>query len=146
MPVGTPILTPAEKARQAVERRISSLEGPPELQPISNQISTLKINNQPAHVLYETVGKLAGINVLFDPQGYETSAGKTYNLDVSNATLEEALNYVSLETHTFWKAVSRNAIFVTQESDLKRQEYQDEVVEGLLRPEHIQSSGISRHL
>jgi general secretion pathway protein D len=31
-------------------------------------------------------------------------------------------------THTFWKPISRNAIFVTQESEPKRQEYQDEVV------------------
>ena len=43
-------------------------------------------------------------------------------------TLEEALNYVALVTHTFWKAISRNAIFVTQESEQKRLEYQDEVV------------------
>ena len=28
----------------------------------------MKMNNQPPKVLYETVGKLAGINVLFDPQ------------------------------------------------------------------------------
>jgi general secretion pathway protein D len=38
------------------------------------------------------------------------------------------LNYVALVTHTFWKPISRNAIFVTQESEPKRQEYQDEVV------------------
>jgi general secretion pathway protein D len=130
LPEGTVILTPAEKSRQEVEHRIGLLEGPPSLRPINNQISSLKMNNQPARVLYESVGKLAGINVLFDPQGIDTagSATRNFNLDLTNVTLEEALNYVSLVTHTFWKPISPNAIFVTQESEPKRQEYQDEVV------------------
>lgn len=127
-PAGAPVLTPAEKARQEVEQRINSLEGPPELRPMSAQISHLSINNQPSRVLYESVGKLAGINVLFDPQGIDTQQGKNFNLDLNNVTLEEALNYIGLETHTFWKAISRNAIFVTQETEPKRREYQDEVV------------------
>jgi general secretion pathway protein D len=128
LPAGTPVLTPAEKARQAVEKRINSLEGPPTLRPLNNQITSLKMNNQPTRVLYETVSKLAGINVLFDPSGVDTAAGKNFNLDLNNATLEEALNYIALVTHTFWKPVSHNAIFVTQETEQKRQEYQDEVV------------------
>lgn len=133
-PTGTVILTPAEQARQEIERRISALEGPPVLRPITNQISSLKMNNQSSRVLYDSVGKLAGINVLFDPQGIEGIGGpgggsaRNFNLDLTNVTLEEALNYVALVTHTFWKPVSRNAIFVTSESDQKRQEYQDEVV------------------
>jgi len=129
-PEGTVILTPAERARRDVERRINSLEGPPVLRPINNQISSLKMNNSSSRVIYESVGKLAGINVLFDPSGIDTlgSTTRNFNLDLNNVTLEEALNYVALVTHTFWKPISRNAIFVTQESDPKRQEYQDEVV------------------
>jgi general secretion pathway protein D len=127
-PPGTPILTPAEKAQREMEQRISSLEAPPTLRPITNQISSLKMNNQPARVLYESVCKLAGINVLFDPTGIDTGTTRNFNLDLNNVTLEEALNYVSLVTHTFWKPISRNAIFVTQETEPKRQEYQDEVV------------------
>lgn len=129
-PPGIPVLTPAEKAQRDMEERINSLEGPPTLRPLNNQISSLKMNNQPARVLYESVGKLAGINVLFDPQGIEPvgMGSHNFNLDLNNVTLEDALNYVGLVTHTFWKAVSHNAIFVTQETQPKRQEYQDEVV------------------
>ena len=101
MPAGTVILTPAEQERSEVEKRIASLEGPPQLQPLNSQVNNLRINNQPARVLYETVGKLAGINVLFDPTGFETTPGKNFNLDLGNVTLEEALNLVALETHTF---------------------------------------------
>ena len=127
---GKPVYTPAEQARQDMERRINSLEGPPTLRPINNQIHSLKMNNQPARMLYESVCKLAGINALFDPAGLDAGivAGKNFNLDLSDVSLEEALNYVALTTHTFWKPISRNAIFVTQEGEQKRQEYQDEVV------------------
>ena len=45
-----------------MERRINSLEGPPALRPINAQIASIKINNQPARVLFESIGKLAGIN------------------------------------------------------------------------------------
>lgn len=130
LPAGTPILTAAERARQVIEKRINSLEGPPELRPISSQLDGLRLNNQPARVLYESVGKLAGINVLFDPAGIDavTGGARNFNLDLNHVTLEEALNYVALVTHTFWKPISRNAIFVTQENEQKRQEYQDEVV------------------
>src|SRR5882757_2717592 len=130
LPLGTPILTAAERARQIIEKRIGSLQGPPELRSISSQLDGLRLNNQPARVLYESVGKLAGINVLFDPAGIDAVTGGTrnFNLDLNHVTLEEALNYVALVTHTFWKAISRNAIFVTQENEQKRQEYQDEVV------------------
>ena len=128
VPPGTPVLTPAEKARQEMEQRINALEGPPQLRPLTSLITHLSINNQPSRVLYESVGKLAGINVLFDPQGIETVSSKAFNLDLNNVTLEEALNYIALETHTFWKPISHNAIFVTQESPTKRTEYQDEVV------------------
>ena len=129
-PPGVPVLTSAEKAQRETEERINSLEGPPTLRPLNNQISSLKMNNQPGRVLYESVAKLAGINVLFDPQGIEPVGAGThnFNLDLNNVTLEDALNYVALVTHTFWKAVSHNAIFVTQETQPKRQEYQDEVV------------------
>jgi general secretion pathway protein D len=129
-PAGTVILTPAEQARKQLETRLDALEGPPVLRPINNLITSLKMNNQTARVIYESIGKLAGINVLFDPSGIDTlgATSRNFNLDLNNATLQEALEYVALVTHTFWKPISRNAIFVTQESEPKRQEYQDEVV------------------
>ncbi len=137
-PDGTLILTPAEKAQRDTQERIDSLEGPPVLRPIENRIRNLKMNNQSARVIYESIAKLAGINVLFDPSGIDVMGGTThnFNLDIIDATLDQALQYVALETHTFWKPISNNAIFVTQESEPKRQEYQDEVVKVF----HIQNA------
>ena len=117
--------TPVEKARKESLQLMESLQPVPELKPITNTIPQLKMNNQPLKVLYETVGKLAGINVLFDPQ---MQAGRNTNLDLSNVTLEQALDYIALLTKTFWKPVSSNAIFVTEDNVTKRRDYEDEVV------------------
>ena len=122
---GEPAMTSAEKARQQSLAMIESLQSVPELKPITNLIPQLKMNNQPIRVLYETVGKLAGINVLFDPQ---MQPGRNVNLDLSNVTLDQALDYIALLTKTYWKPVSSNAIFVTEDNVTKRRDYEDEVV------------------
>jgi len=119
-------MTAVEQAQKQSQDRIESLMPVPQLKPITNQISTLKMNNQPPRVLYETVGKLAGINVIFDPQYQSTT--KNINLDLTNTSLEEALNYIGLLTKTFWKPISANAIFVTDDNVTKRRDYEDEVV------------------
>jgi len=118
-------LTPAEQSRVDSVKMIESMLPVPALKPITSQISSLKMNNQPPKVLYETVGKLAGVNVLFDPQ---MQPGRPANLDLNNTTLDEALDYIALLTKTFWKPVSANAIFVTEDNVTKRRDYEDEVV------------------
>jgi general secretion pathway protein D len=125
VPPGDAGLTSAERSRKESLAMIQSLQPVPELKPVSNQITSLKMNNQPPRVLYETVGKLAGINVLFDPQ---MQPGRNSNLDLSNVTLDEALDYIALLTKTYWKPISSNAIFVTEDNVTKRRDYEDEVV------------------
>ena len=125
VPPGEKPLTSAEKEQKESLAMIQSLQSVPELKPVTNQISLLKMNNQPPKVLYETVCKLAGINVLFDPQ---MQSGKNANLDLNNVTLQEALDYIALLTKTYWKPVSNNAIFVTEDNVTKRRDYEDEVV------------------
>ena len=93
----------------------------PELRQLNPVPINLKMNNQQPKVLFETVGKLAGINVLFDPEF--TTAGvspKPLSIELNNATLDEALDYLSLVTKSFWKPLSSNAIFVTQDAIAKQ--------------------------
>ena len=125
VPPGEKPMTSAPRNQKDSLAMIESLMPVPQLKPVTNTISLLKMNNQPNKVLYETVGKLAGINVLFDPQ---MQPGKNANLDLNNVTLQEALDYIALLTKTFWKPVSNNAIFVTEDNVTKRRDYEDEVV------------------
>lgn len=119
-------MTPVEQARRESDDRLASILSPPELKPIVRQVGPLKINNQPPKVLYETVGKLAGVNVLFDAQYSPPS--RNFNVDLSSSTAEQAFDYLAVLTHTFWKPVSSNAVFVTEDNPTKHRDYDDEVV------------------
>ena len=117
-------LTPAEVARKEAEKRNASIMGVPELKPLSREVTGLKIVNQSTKTIYETLGKLTGINVIFDSEYVDT---KRHTLDLSRTTLDEALDYISLLTKTYWKPLSSNAIFVTQDNVTKRRDYEEMV-------------------
>jgi general secretion pathway protein D len=113
-----------EQNRVQRERKIAALKAPPSLQPISTQPINVTIPNQESRVIFETIGKLAGINVLMDPEYQD----KKMSVELQNATLYEALDYVSLLSKAFWKPISHNAIFVTNDNTNKRRDYEEEVV------------------
>jgi len=119
-------LTPVEEAKKETEARLSRILPVPELKPLNPQPINLKMNNQPPRVLYETVGKLAGINVLFDPE-YQPPP-KNQSIELSNATLEEALDYVGVITKSFWKPLSTNTIFISNDNPTKRRDYEEQVM------------------
>jgi general secretion pathway protein D len=119
-------MTPVELARRDSDKRIDSIMAPPELHPVLRSVGPLKINNQPVKVLFETVGKVAGVNVLFDSQ---FTPSKNFNLDLSSPiSPERAFDYLAILTHTFWKPISTTAIFVTEDNPTKHRDYDDEVV------------------
>src|SRR5262249_54383508 len=81
--------------------------GPPQLKPLDGGPINLHMTNE-AKIVYETIAKLAGITVVFDPE----LTTKPIRADLSNLTLEQALEVVALESKTFWKPVTENIIFV----------------------------------
>jgi general secretion pathway protein D len=122
-----PVSPGEEAAERESQERLARMRPLPELKPITSQIQSLKMNNQPVRVLYETVGKLAGINVVMDPE-FQQGARSTFTVDLSNTTLDEALDHLAIITKTYWKPLSANAIFVTNDNVTKRRDYEDYVV------------------
>ena len=119
-------LSPLERARREREERVSRLKGLPKLRPISTEPINLNIpKEQDSKVVFETVAKLAGINVLFGSE-YQDEKVK---LELQNVTLFQALDYVSLLAKAYWKPLTENAIFVTNDNSNKRRDYQEEVVQ-----------------
>src|SRR6202049_143742 len=107
-----------------LERRVHDASGPVELAPISNVPITVKMLATKSDVVYRTVGQLAGINVLFDPD----YTPRVINVDLNGVTLEEALEITALESKTFWRAVTLNTIFVAQDNPAKRKELEQSVL------------------
>ena len=85
--------TPADQAREATRKQIDRMLPVPELKPLNRDPINIKINSQPAKVLFETIGKVAGINVLWDPD-YTAPQRNSLNVDFDNSTLEQALDYI----------------------------------------------------
>jgi general secretion pathway protein D len=118
-------MTAAQLEKKRVEEKIATMLAVPSLKPLNPQAINIKMNNQSPRVLYETVGKIAGINVLFDPEYQPT---RPQSIELSNATLEEALDYLSVVTKSFWKALSANTIFITNDNTTKRRDYEEQVM------------------
>jgi general secretion pathway protein D len=103
---------------------LSTIESPPELKPVSNEPLSLHMTED-AKVVYETVGKAAGVNVLFDPDFKSTRI----EVDLNNVSLLDALRIVGVMSGTFWRPVTSNTIFVAQNSASKRRDLDEQAVQ-----------------
>jgi general secretion pathway protein D len=121
-------LTPAELARRETQERTDALLPVPELRPLNSDLIDLRMNNQRPRVMFETVCKLAGVNVLFDPEYNQQQTLPSVSIDLSRTTLEESLDQLAVITRSFWKPLSSNTIFVTIDNPTKRREYAEQVV------------------
>ena len=106
-----------------LDRMLESAGGPVELASISSVPITLKLTED-TKVIYETVGKLAGINVLFDPD----YTSRRIRIELNGVTLNEALEIVALQSKTFWRPVTPNTIFVASDTPAKRKEVEQSVI------------------
>ena len=114
---------PAPTTESGLTKRMEEAGGPVELATISQTPITLKLTED-AKTVYETIGKLAGINVLFDPD----YTSKRIRVDLNGVTLEEALEITALESKTFWRPVTPNTIFVAADTPAKRKELEQSVI------------------
>jgi general secretion pathway protein D len=103
---------------------MSEMSSPVKLKPISNEPLTLHLVED-SKVVYQTVGKAAGINVLFDPD-YN---GKRIQVDLSNVSLFDALHIIGTISGTFWRPITSNTIFVAQNTRAKRTELDEQAVQ-----------------
>jgi general secretion pathway protein D len=113
--------TPSPPA--GLQRRVAEAQGPVDLAAISNIPITLKLTED-TKIIYETVGKLAGINVLFDPD----YTSRRIKIELNGVTLQEALEIIALESKTFWRPVTPNTIFVASDNPAKRKEVEQSVI------------------
>ncbi|MGH9528891.1 MAG: cohesin domain-containing protein [Terriglobales bacterium] len=107
----------------AIERRLQEAAGPVELAAIPNIPINLKITED-TKVIYETVGRLAGINVLFDPD----YTSRRIKVELNSVSLEEALEIIAMESKTFWRPVTPNTIFIAADNPAKRKEIEQSVI------------------
>jgi general secretion pathway protein D len=121
IPPGTEIGTPQASGDQAA---LQSMASPVDLKPTSNEPLTLHMTED-AKVIYQAIGKAAGINVLFDPD----YTSKRVQVDLNAVSLMDALRIVGAMSNTFWRPVTNNTIFVAQNTRVKRTELDEQAVQ-----------------
>jgi general secretion pathway protein D len=108
----------------AEAEQLQTIESPPELKPVSNEPLSLHMAED-SKVVYQTVGKAAGVNVMFDPDYH----GTRIDVDLNNVSLLDALRIVSVMSNTFWRPVTSNTIFVAQNTPSKRRDLDEQAVQ-----------------
>src|SRR6202140_4519624 len=111
----------AAKAESRLTKMAREAEGPVELEPVTNTPITLRMTTTADNV-YKTIGKLAGVNVLFDLD-YKP---QRISIELNDVMFREALGMVALESKTFWRPISATAILVASEG--KRKEFEENVM------------------
>src|SRR6266446_281050 len=102
----------AEPAADADQPPLAIL--PPEIKPLSRAPITVKMSND-SKIVFDTVGKLAGLTVIYDP-------------DFPARRIAVELTNVSLQSKSFWRAVTENIIFVVPDQPQKRRDYEEQVI------------------
>lgn len=111
-------------ASTAPSPELASLGEPLRLKPVSTDPLTLSMVED-TKVLYQAIGKQAGLNVIFDPD----YTSRRIQLDLKNVSLADALRILGTQSGTFYKPVTSNTIFIAQNTQQKRQDLQTRAVQ-----------------
>jgi general secretion pathway protein D len=115
----TPTSDPAHIDQKSEEdeflHEYASLAAPVSLKHLSDSMVTYHATED-VKSIYTSLGKLAGLNIAFDPE-YQS---KRISVDLQDVNVEEALRVVETLSGTFYKPLTPNTILVAQNSRTKR--------------------------
>jgi general secretion pathway protein D len=118
---------------EAMRTRAQAMQLPvPVLSPRSTAPIVLKFTDQSLQNVFEALGKVAGVNVLFDPDYRD----KRVNVNLTGVTFQEALEQLTFANRLFYKVLDPNTIIIVPESQAKRRIYDDV----LLRTFYVQNA------
>jgi general secretion pathway protein D len=111
---------------------------PPELKPMSRAPINLRMTND-ARVVFETIGKLSGLSVIFDPD----FTVRRVSVELTNVTLEQALDIACLESKTFWKPVTENIVMVIPDQTQKRRDFDEQIMRTFYMSNTVQAQDLT---
>jgi general secretion pathway protein D len=126
----------AEPAPDPNEQPLAAM--PPEIKPFSRAAINLKMSDD-AKIVFGTIGKLAGLTVIFDPD----FPARRISVELNNVTMEQALEIVSLQSKAFVKPVTENIIFVIPDQPQKRRDYEEQIVKTFYLSNTVQAQDLT---
>ena len=107
-----------------VERSRELMPAGQELPPDIRMPDSVTFREANSRDVFTALGKIAGVNVVFDPQ----FRPQAVSIELKNKSFEEALQAVSAATRNFYRVTAQGTVTVIPDTPAKRQEYQEEVV------------------
>lgn len=111
---------------------------PVHLDKLSEEPITLHMTEQ-SSVLYQTIGRTAGLNVLIDPD----YVSKRVTVDLRAVTVSEALRILGDLSNSFWKASTHDTIYVATDTRAKRTQLQQTAVQTMYLSNVSQQSDLN---
>ena len=122
----------ARRARAQAAARVPV----PVLSPRAQDKIRVQLKDSLLRTVFETLGKLANVNVLFDEAFPNT---KRVDVNLTGVTFQEALDQLTFANRLFYKVVDPNTIIIVPETRQKRLAY-DEL---LLRTFYLQNAEVN---
>ncbi len=107
-----------------LEKEAKGAEGPVTLDIKWDTPISLHLTSTTVDVVYKTIAKIAGINVLIDPD-YKP---QKINFELQDVSLGQALEMIEMQSKTFWRPLSSNTIMVAADTGSKRKELEQNVM------------------
>jgi len=120
---------------EAMKGRAQAARVPlPVLSPRSTAPITLRFTEVGMEKIFESLGKVAGVNILFD-EGFRD---KKASVNLTNVSFQEALDRISFVNRLFYKVLDQNTVIVVPDSAANRRKYE----EVLVRTFYIQNADL----
>jgi len=87
--------------------------------------ATLTFRGASSRDIFTGIARIANISVVFDTAFRDA----TIDVDLRNATLDDALNSVAAATRTFFRVTAPKTVVVIPDTPAKRREYEEQVVQ-----------------
>jgi general secretion pathway protein D len=107
-----------------IEKEAMSAAGPVSLDIKWDTPISLHLTSTTVDVVYKTIAKIAGINVLIDPD-YKP---QKINFELQDVNLRQAMEMIAMQSKTFWRPVSSNTILVAADTGTKRKDLEQNVM------------------
>ena len=122
------LMRPLQTKNKTDEELFATASPVPQLRILpAHPLPIVKVNNQPSTEVFLALCKAGGARVLFDGEYQPRPLGANQMLDFQGLSLTRALDYLSLVSKSYWKALSADTIFVSNDDPAKRGSYEDQV-------------------
>jgi type II secretory pathway component GspD/PulD (secretin) len=105
-----------EQARQS---------GPPPLFNLNTVMAPIRFNQSSLRDIFSSIAKATAINITFD----STFQDRVYTLELTDVTLEQALNQIVTANQLFYKIMDPRTILVIPDNAQKRAQYEEQLVQ-----------------